>query len=472
MAPNSLTGREFLERILTSDLRSDERNRIQEVLDGRLGDPERVVPEVIRGLIRRGCWRLADEPADSPGFLVVEDRDRKERYRIRRAFLDDVGAETGDDAGAADPIAAPNDTSIDAPGDVRGDVTTTVRGDVPVAVQGDVPKDVPNDAPSRPQPVPLPSGTPRLDPLIEPLLALPGQLVSYDRILGPKEVITRLEAFFVEHVPCAAADFHPLELPGSNGFDSPKPNGLPLSVGEMRELALHREHMLEWHDGAHHLLIGMGDDLAGWSGCLLLTSNESIEEPRRAIILSAVHHFSRLISTVIRLQGLIFYDFLTGIYNRSYYEDQIDREIQMARRRKESMALLLVDIDSFKAFNTRFGYEGGDRVLATTAMILKSALRGTDTLARYGGEEFVIILAPPVSPEEASMIAERLRKTVADELYVIPDLEGRSVETRVTVSMGGALYPKAGETPHALWTVANREVLRAKEAGKNRVSFG
>ena len=149
----------------------------------------------------------------------------------------------------------------------------------------------------------------------------------------------------------------------------------------------------------------------------------------------------------------------------------MERELQLARRRNESLALLLVDIDDFKAFNTRHGYEGGDRVLATVACVLKSALRGTDTLARYGGEEFVVILAPPVSQEEASRIADRLRQAVEQEEFRLDDLSGATETAQVTVSIGGALYPVHGETREALSTAANLELLRAKTDGKNQVLF-
>jgi diguanylate cyclase (GGDEF)-like protein len=105
------------------------------------------------------------------------------------------------------------------------------------------------------------------------------------------------------------------------------------------------------------------------------------------------------------------------------------------------------------------------------ACILKSALRGTDTLARYGGEEFAVILAPPVPREEAVAIAERLRAAVAEEPFEIQDLEGRLRREQLTVSIGGALFPEHGTNSRELWAVANRLILDAKQTGKNTVRF-
>jgi len=183
------------------------------------------------------------------------------------------------------------------------------------------------------------------------------------------------------------------------------------------------------------------------------------------------HHFQGLIATSIRLQGLIFFDVLTGIYNRAYYELQIEREIAIANRRDQTLALLLVDVDDFRSFNSRYGYDGGDQVLATVADVLRTTLRTTDTLARYGGEEFTAILSPHLLIEEARVIAERLRAAVADEPFPIAGSTRKLVTEHVTVSIGGVLYPSGGRTHRELWNAANRLLLEAKARGKNQVRF-
>jgi diguanylate cyclase (GGDEF)-like protein len=130
-------------------------------------------------------------------------------------------------------------------------------------------------------------------------------------------------------------------------------------------------------------------------------------------------HFQALLASAVRLQSLIFLDFLTGLYNRPYFEDQLEKQVAIAERRKQSLALCIVDIDGFKNFNTLYGYEGGDRVLVTVGCILKGILRTSDTLARYGGEEFAALLVPPVTRERAWGIAERLRAAVEAEPFQV-----------------------------------------------------
>jgi diguanylate cyclase (GGDEF)-like protein len=143
----------------------------------------------------------------------------------------------------------------------------------------------------------------------------------------------------------------------------------------------------------------------------------------------------------------------------------------MAERRGQSLALCIIDVDDFKSFNTRYGYEGGDRVLVTVGCVLKAALRASDTLARYGGEEFAALLAPPVTPEEALAIAERLRTAVEAEPFQVQRLGGEVVSEKITVSIGGAIFPHHGRAVREIWTAANRMLLDAKQAGKNRTIF-
>ena len=167
----------------------------------------------------------------------------------------------------------------------------------------------------------------------------------------------------------------------------------------------------------------------------------------------------------------MFFDYLTGLYNRSYFDDQLEKVVSAAVRHKHQFALCIIDVDDFKNFNTLYGYEGGDRVLATVGIVLRTALRTSDTIARYGGEEFAALLAPPVTPEEALGIAERLRRAVEQEPFQVQGLDGRYMPERITVSVGGALYPAHGPGSREIWTAANRMLLEAKEQGKNRVRF-
>ncbi len=312
---------------------------------------------------------------------------------------------------------------------------------------------------------------------VQGLLAIQGSLVTYDRVMTPRELVQRMERAARELIPVAWAGFHPFETPAGEDWGKiPSWNGFPIRPEELGALSSQRDHLVFYPDlgkDGSLLFIGLGDEETGWRGLLALSQPEREHFTPEKIALShlVAQHFQCMISTSLRLKGLIFYDFLTGIYNRSYFEEQLDRELALAERRDQSLALLIIDVDDFKSFNTRYGYEGGNRVLATVACVLKAALRNTDTLARYGGEEFAVILAPPVPRDEARAICERLRAAVAGEPLALRGLDGQAANDRVTVSIGGALYPESGRGARDLWNGANRLLLEAKSRGKNAVRF-
>jgi diguanylate cyclase (GGDEF)-like protein len=180
-------------------------------------------------------------------------------------------------------------------------------------------------------------------------------------------------------------------------------------------------------------------------------------------------HFRRLLGYALRLQASIAYDSLTAIYNRSFFEDHLRRTLAGASRRSQGFALLIADIDDFKSFNQRCGYDAGDEVLRQAARALKSGLRATDVLARYGGEEFAVLLMPELATDRAALIAERLRATIERLEVPVPTIYGGTQTVRFTVSIGAAFFPRDGGDRDALWNQANRMLLDAKDAGKNCV---
>lgn len=208
-----------------------------------------------------------------------------------------------------------------------------------------------------------------------------------------------------------------------------------------------------------------------WSAVLAAVTPERFwfDAERRARLRMFAGHIRRQFTYAVLLQTVVSIDFLTRVHNRAFFEEQLRRTLASARRRAQGFALLLVDIDDFKLFNSRYGYDAGDRVLRSVAGILKRTLRTTDVIARYGGEEFAVLLAPPVTPQEAAMIAERLRQAAAGLQVEVPTLGGGVDTVQVTISIGGALFPEQGHDRDAIWHAANRMVLTAKEGGKNRV---
>ncbi len=180
---------------------------------------------------------------------------------------------------------------------------------------------------------------------------------------------------------------------------------------------------------------------------------------------------ARLVAVAIQnqtmLEKLVFVDPLTGVYNRAFYDRQVTLEIERANRTNQKLGLLVMDIDDFKAINDQFGHRAGDQVLAQVAREVRARMRKIDLMFRYGGEEFVLLL-PGADLEEAQRTAERLRLVVGEQ-RVLPD--GVATPLRVTVSVGGAVYPDQSRTKTGLFNAADSALYRAKNDGKNRVAF-
>ena len=172
-----------------------------------------------------------------------------------------------------------------------------------------------------------------------------------------------------------------------------------------------------------------------------------------------------------RIERLVFVDPLTAVYNRSYFDLQLRNEMARAQRENASMALAIADIDDFKSFNTEYGYEAGNQVLAHTAEVLRAGVRPFDTVARWGGEEFAVLLTAPVQAEDVGTVFERLRSLVERQAVAIVGLDGLDHRLSVTVSVGVAMFPDHGDSAQALWRAANQALLLAKRPPKNRVVF-
>ncbi len=157
-------------------------------------------------------------------------------------------------------------------------------------------------------------------------------------------------------------------------------------------------------------------------------------------------------------------DALTGLFNRRYAEETLQREIYRSAREKTSLGILMIDVDHFKRFNDSFGHDAGDYVLKSIASVLLSSTRGGDVVSRFGGEELLVVLAHS-DPESSYRKAEQLRTSVA-----ALDLKYRGHTLGpVTVSIGVAIGPEHGEGAGALVGAADAALYRAKHAGRNKV---
>lgn len=176
-----------------------------------------------------------------------------------------------------------------------------------------------------------------------------------------------------------------------------------------------------------------------------------------------------LVKRRLELQELIFVDQTTQIHNRRHFDEQLARETERCRRTGDSMALLMADLDNFKDVNDSLGHAAGDSVLRQAAQLLAQNARQVDIVARYGGEEFGIIL-PGTDMENARAVAERLRSTIASHRFNTGFPESPS--WRLTVSIGGALYPIDASSIAELLDKVDRVALyAAKRRGRNKVLF-
>ena len=157
-------------------------------------------------------------------------------------------------------------------------------------------------------------------------------------------------------------------------------------------------------------------------------------------------------------------DPLTGLYNRRYLEEILDREIRRAARAEQALSILVLDLDHFKNFNDTYGHDTGDAVLRETAALVMKSVRIEDVVCRFGGEEFVVVL-PTADSSAARGRGERIRERMK-ELTVFH--QGRSVG-RITVSIGVATLPIHGTTPKELFESADAALYRAKREGRDRV---
>jgi len=158
-------------------------------------------------------------------------------------------------------------------------------------------------------------------------------------------------------------------------------------------------------------------------------------------------------------------DAKTGLLNAAAWHQEADREIVRATRDRRPLAVLMIDLDNFKAFNDTHGHLAGDQALAAVASSLVGGLRIYDQLGRFGGEEFAVVL-PSADQNEARRVAERLRRAVAELL-----IPGVAPVARLTVSIGAAIVGTHGAGLIDLLTAADLALYQAKAGGRNQVAF-
>jgi diguanylate cyclase (GGDEF)-like protein len=241
-------------------------------------------------------------------------------------------------------------------------------------------------------------------------------------------------------------------------------NRRPLSLGELSHEYRQFAGSDDYNDPRFQSWMGapliIGDDVVG----VLSTQSE---------LQHAFHDDDMRILTIIadqtavalensRLYHLATVDALTGLFVRRYFDQRLGEEWHRWGRFSAQFTVGLVDLDSFKALNDRYGHGVGDMVLRAAGRVLRKNMRHFDVAARYGGEEFVFML-PRASLEEGAIVAERIREDIEALRF------DRAVDARVTCSIGVAATGAEVDSVDALLGRADQAMYAAKRAGKNRV---
>ena len=203
-----------------------------------------------------------------------------------------------------------------------------------------------------------------------------------------------------------------------------------------------------------------------WGHYLWVLLTESLvrdAQGRPLYVVSQVQDISERKELAVRLEYLIDHDFLTGLYNRRRFEQELAREAERVARYKAEGAVLMIDLDNFKDVNDAFGHKAGDDLLKGVAGALRHRIRHTDILARVGGDEFAVLL-PEANADEARKVAENIIKTLGRQVAVLGD---RSIHA--TASVGIALLD--GLSAAAVLAFADQAMYEAKQAGRNQAAI-
>ena len=190
--------------------------------------------------------------------------------------------------------------------------------------------------------------------------------------------------------------------------------------------------------------------------------NRLLDQAREAIAELNLQSFQETRQLEVQVQR----DELTGLYNRSYLNQYLQKQFELSRKLEQPLTMIFLDIDNFKVINYSCGHHAGDTVLISVARVLQTVARRFDTVVRFGGDEFVILLEN--SDEDTGiMVSERIRASVEGQ----PHQFGEEQCMQVTVSVGCATMSanSSFSSPKELLEAADRSLYAAKSSGRNRV---
>lgn len=261
-----------------------------------------------------------------------------------------------------------------------------------------------------------------------------GDLDLVSALLHGQDILPRAIALVRERTGDPAAAFHP-------GSESTPPGAVPVV----------------W-DGA----------VFGYLG------GTSPHLPAHAIWLAG---WLRLRDQQSQLRTAAFTDPLTTAWNRRYFDRHLSAAMEQAKAKRQTVTVLLFDIDDFKKYNDQYGHAAGDEILTEAVRLMRTAIRPCDRVCRIGGDEFAVIFHDPDGPRrEGSLnsvsvmeVASRFRKLICEHRF--PKLSGCAPGT-LTISGGMATYPWDGGTPQELLAKADQLAIQAKQQGKDGITFG
>lgn len=199
------------------------------------------------------------------------------------------------------------------------------------------------------------------------------------------------------------------------------------------------------------------------------TLRDEVELMKKNI--SSVKHYLEAAKPVIESQILMeklrdtsLRDGMTGLYNRRFLEEVIDKIMSQAARNKDTYSVLMLDVDFFKMVNDTYGHDVGDKVIVALAKVLKSSIRESDLAIRYGGEEFVVMLHN-ATDEGTTSIASKIHSEFAKLAFDV----GNGEPLRKTISIGIAKFPTDGDTIWKCIKYADTALYEAKDTGRNKI---
>lgn len=167
-----------------------------------------------------------------------------------------------------------------------------------------------------------------------------------------------------------------------------------------------------------------------------------------------------------KIKHLAFYDSLTQLPNRCLLQERLKYSIEMARRENKPLALLMLDLDRFKAVNDSLGHMAGDELLQQVAARMTARLRNVDMVSRLGGDEFIVLLDDIAHPDDAARVSEEIISDLSKPFNLT-----QSDDVRIGVSIGISLYPQHGCTPETLLDHADAALYQAKDQGRGCFAY-